>query len=165
MKKHNVMLIDNDNQYASWFKEACRERHLELIVMPDGRNAPVMVSKLLPSAIVLNGDLPPEGGWGIYRALKRHPLTQQIPLVIVSEQEIGNHRDRSARIKAEHLFSKSEQPHKILDAVEAAFGESKDQQIMRIQRIAAIPGIDKARFIFIAILVLLVLLLTLYLRW
>jgi CheY-like chemotaxis protein len=114
---------------------------------------------------VLNVDLPPEGGWGICSALKRHPLTRQIPLVIVSEKEMGNRRAKPARIKAEHMFSKSEQPRKILDAVEAAFGEPKGQQIMRIQRIAAIPGIDKARFIFIAILVLLVLLLTLYLRW
>lgn len=160
MRKHNIMLIDDDENYASWFESVCRERHLDLIVVPDGQNALKVASRILPSAIVLSMDLPGGSSSGTCKFLKHNRLTQQIPLVIVSDRD-----DFSRKTKADHAFLRTHHPHKILDAVESAFGESKRQQVERIQRIASLPVVDKAKFIFIAIVVTLILLLTLLLRW
>lgn len=87
----SVLFLTNSLEASRWLPESLRERGFELNILNISQEQG-WLSKTLsepPGAILLEQHLAYEQGWEIIAALKRHPATECLPILICGNNESG----------------------------------------------------------------------------
>ncbi|KQV80699.1 histidine kinase [Massilia sp. Root351] len=80
----SVLIIEDDERFAKVVLEYAREKNFKGIVTHKGDSALSLARDYLPSAILLDIDLPDIDGFTVLDRLKRDPSTRHIPVHVMS---------------------------------------------------------------------------------
>jgi CheY-like chemotaxis protein/HAMP domain-containing protein len=80
----SVLIVEDDDRFAKTVLEFAREKNFKGIVTHRGDSALSLARDYLPSAILLDIDLPDIDGFTVLDRLKRDPSTRHIPVHVVS---------------------------------------------------------------------------------
>ncbi|MGJ9417657.1 response regulator [Massilia sp. CMS3.1] len=80
----SVLIVEDDDRFAKTVLELAREKNFKGIVTHRGDSALSLARDYLPSAILLDIDLPDIDGFTVLDRLKRDPSTRHIPVHVVS---------------------------------------------------------------------------------
>jgi CheY-like chemotaxis protein/CHASE3 domain sensor protein len=119
-----ILVIEDDAAFAMILRDLVREKGFQCVVVHaanDGLNA---ASKLQPSAIVLDINLPDHSGLGVLDQLKRDPGTRHIPVHIVSVSDYKQEALELGAIGYALKPAKREQLIEALERLEAKFSQS-----------------------------------------
>jgi signal transduction histidine kinase/DNA-binding response OmpR family regulator/putative methionine-R-sulfoxide reductase with GAF domain len=84
-----VLVIDGDRRFSNILALYLRQDGYEPIQYYTGANVLERVLEVKPDVITLDINLPDQGGLEIIDALKTHPLTRDIPTLVISETKMG----------------------------------------------------------------------------
>lgn len=79
-----MLIIEDDTKFAFILQTFARERNFKTIIALSGDEGLVCASKYMPSAIILDIQLPVLDGWSILKALKSNDKLKNIPVHIIS---------------------------------------------------------------------------------
>ena len=99
----SVLIVEDDDRFAKTVLEFAREKNFKGIVTHRGDSALSLARDYLPSAILLDIDLPDIDGFTVLDRLKRDPSTRHIPVHVVSALR---ERERALRQGAISFISK-----------------------------------------------------------
>ncbi|KQO15521.1 response regulator [Acidovorax sp. Leaf78] len=80
----SILVVEDDERFANILCELAREMDFESHMAANAADGLAMAAQLLPSAIVLDVNLPDFSGLGVLDQLKRNPATRHIPVHVVS---------------------------------------------------------------------------------
>ena len=80
----SVLIVEDDERFAKVVLEFAREKNFKAIVTHRGDSALSLARDYLPSAILLDLDLPDIDGFTVLDRLKRDPSTRHIPVHVMS---------------------------------------------------------------------------------
>jgi len=80
----SVLIVEDDEHFAKVVLEFAREKNFKAIVTHRGDSALSLARDYLPSAILLDLDLPDIDGFTVLDRLKRDPSTRHIPVHVMS---------------------------------------------------------------------------------
>ncbi len=80
----SVLIIEDDERFAQVLLDFAREKNFKAIVTHRGDSALSLARDYLPSAILLDIDLPDIDGFTVLDRLKRDPSTRHIPVHVMS---------------------------------------------------------------------------------
>ncbi|MES2901836.1 MAG: response regulator [Pseudomonadota bacterium] len=80
----SVLVIEDDEPFAAVVLEFAREKNFKCILTHQGSSALSLARDYLPSAILLDLDLPDMDGFTVLDRLKRDPSTRHIPVHVMS---------------------------------------------------------------------------------
>ena len=80
----SVLIVEDDERFADVVVEFAREKNFKVIVTAKGDSALSLARDYLPSAILLDIDLPDIDGFTVLDRLKRDPSTRHIPVHVMS---------------------------------------------------------------------------------
>jgi CheY-like chemotaxis protein len=80
----SVLIIEDDERFAKLVLDYAREKNFKGIVTHQGDSALSLARDYLPSAILLDLDLPDIDGFTVLDRLKRDPSTRHIPVHVMS---------------------------------------------------------------------------------
>ncbi|GAB3428414.1 response regulator [Massilia solisilvae] len=90
----SVLIVEDDERFAKVVLEFAREKNFKGIVTHRGDSALSLARDYLPSAILLDLDLPDIDGFTVLDRLKRDPNTRHIPVHVMS-----SHRERERALR------------------------------------------------------------------
>jgi CheY-like chemotaxis protein len=90
----SVLIVEDDERFAKTLLDFAREKNFKGIVTHRGDSALSLARDYLPSAILLDIDLPDIDGFTVLDRLKRDPSTRHIPVHVLSQQA---ERERALR--------------------------------------------------------------------
>jgi CheY-like chemotaxis protein len=99
----SVLIVEDDERFAKVVLEFAREKNFKAIVTHHGDSALSLARDYLPSAIILDLDLPDIDGFTVLDRLKRDPSTRHIPVHVMSSLR---ERERALRQGAISYISK-----------------------------------------------------------
>jgi CheY-like chemotaxis protein/signal transduction histidine kinase/HAMP domain-containing protein len=99
----SVLIIEDDERFAQIVLGLARERNFKGIVTMHGDSALSLARDYLPSAILLDLDLPDIDGFTVLDRLKRDPSTRHIPVHVMSSLR---ERERALRLGAISYLNK-----------------------------------------------------------
>jgi HAMP domain-containing protein/CheY-like chemotaxis protein/signal transduction histidine kinase len=111
----SVLIIEDDERFANIVLEFAREKNFKGIVTYQGDSALSLARDYLPSAILLDIDLPDIDGFTVLDRLKRDPSTRHIPVHVMSSMR---ERERALRQGAISYMNKPVSK----DALQEEFG-------------------------------------------
>ena len=114
-----VLIVEDDIAYARALLDLAREKGFKGIVSHNGDAALTLARDYLPTAIVLDIDLPDTDGFTVLERLKRDPSTRHIPVHILSRID---ERERGLRQGAISYLVKPVTPERL------------DEEFSRIQQ-------------------------------
>ena len=79
-----ILLVEDDAAFAMILRDLVHEMGFQCIAAPSANEGLVAAAQFLPSAIILDVNLPDHSGLGVLDRLKRDPRTRHIPVHIVS---------------------------------------------------------------------------------
>ncbi|QBE65604.1 HAMP domain-containing protein [Pseudoduganella lutea] len=99
----SVLIIEDDERFAKIVLEFAREKNFKGIVTVQGDSALSLARDYVPSAILLDLDLPDIDGFTVLDRLKRDPGTRHIPVHVMSA---SRERERALRSGAISFMNK-----------------------------------------------------------
>lgn len=79
-----VLVVDDNTDLVHFYQRYVEGTRYELVHVREGQAVFATVTAALPDLIVLDVMLPDIDGWQLLIDLRRHPLTQQIPIIVCS---------------------------------------------------------------------------------
>jgi CheY-like chemotaxis protein/signal transduction histidine kinase/CHASE3 domain sensor protein len=86
--KQTLLIIEDDLVFADVLKDYAKEKGFESILAHSGDVGLQKAVSLLPDAIILDIMLPIMDGWSVLKQLKANPLTNHIPVHMMSAGEV-----------------------------------------------------------------------------
>ncbi len=80
----SILVIEDDERFAHILRDLAQEMDFECHLAHNAADGLAMATQLLPSAIVLDVNLPDFSGLGVLDQLKRNPATRHIPVHMAS---------------------------------------------------------------------------------
>ena len=80
----SILVIEDDERFAHILRDLAQEMDFECHLAHNAADGLAMATQLLPSAIVLDVNLPDFSGLGVLDQLKRNPVTRHIPVHVAS---------------------------------------------------------------------------------
>ena len=80
----SILVVEDDERFAHILRELAQEMGFECHLAHNAADGLAMAAQLLPSAIVLDVNLPDFSGLGVLDQLKRNPATRHIPVHVAS---------------------------------------------------------------------------------
>ncbi|MCI5223374.1 MAG: response regulator, partial [Candidatus Electrothrix sp. AR4] len=102
LKKNDriVLVIEDDANFATLLVRQCHEKGLRCIAVPTGEEGLRAADMYLPSAIILDLQLPGISGWNVLETLKEQTKTRHIPVHIMSIDDAGIDARRKGAVEA-----------------------------------------------------------------
>jgi CheY-like chemotaxis protein/signal transduction histidine kinase len=119
-----ILLVEDDPAFAMILRDLVREMGFQCIAAASAHEGFVAASQYLPSAILLDVNLPDHSGLGVLDRLKRDPRTRHIPVHMVS---ISDYKREALELGAIGYALKPAKREELIEALrrlEAKFSQS-----------------------------------------
>ncbi len=111
-----VLLCDDDTSMHEAVKISLEQRGYRVVAVASGKEAIAQASLLQPSVLLLDLMMPDMDGWATMAALKEHPSTQNIPIIIISV--LASEQDNLAHPDVVKWLPKPMNEQSLLEAIE-----------------------------------------------
>lgn len=125
MKKHHVLLIEDDQDFLAGIKTTLEYAGIEVLTATGGREGANLAFEACQTldCVILDIILPEMDGYEVYRELKRHPETADIPVIILTSlTKLEGVRNAERLLKQEGIagwFEKPFKPNLLIDKVKS----------------------------------------------
>lgn len=110
-----LLIIEDDEKFSQMLLDLAHEKGYKCVVARDGQSGLGLAKTYEPDAVLLDIGLPDINGWKVIENLKTDPVTEKIPIHVVSGSELKNSGEASDVIVG-HL-----QKPVSLESLDAAF--------------------------------------------
>lgn len=112
-RRRVVLVIEDDPRFAEILLQLAHEREFQCVVAGEADEGFTLATELLPSAIVLDINLPDHSGLSVLDRLKRTPATRHIPVHVVT---VADHPQTVLSMGAAAYLQKPVKREELLDA-------------------------------------------------
>lgn len=114
-----ILVVDDDKEIREIISFVLRRTGFEVIVANNGLQVQQMVLQRLPDLILLDVMMPGEDGYHLCRSLRRDPLTQHIPIMIMTAHAEDIYQRISQDVGASQHITKPFHPLDLAEKVKA----------------------------------------------
>jgi CheY-like chemotaxis protein len=83
-KRTKILVVDDQHDLADMLSHALTDQGYDVSTCTSGREALSMIKTLQPAAVLLDVMMPETDGFAVLRELRNDPLSQQLPVVLMS---------------------------------------------------------------------------------
>ncbi len=83
-KRSKILVVDDQHDLADMLSHALTDQGYDVSTCTSGREALSMIKTLQPAAVLLDVMMPETDGFAVLRELRNDPLSQQLPVVLMS---------------------------------------------------------------------------------
>lgn len=114
-----ILIVDDENFILDLISRTLMLRRFEILTARDGQKALEIAEQLLPDLILLDYKLPGMDGLEICRKIKENPMTQNIPVVLLTGCLGEEFMEESLAVGASDFFTKPFSPTQLLSKIES----------------------------------------------
>ena len=118
-----ILIVDDEKLIVKMSSIILEQAGYHTIGVNDGESALEIVISLAPDLILLDLMMPGLDGFQVLERLKSDDNVKDIPVIIVSALEEKENIDRARSLGATDYIVKGSGPRKLVDIVNALFGE------------------------------------------
>ncbi len=118
-----ILMVDDDSDLVHILSLALTKRGYDVVSASDGEEGLSMVDSEKPDLILLDVVMPRLDGFGFVRRLKKNPLTQKIPAMVLTS--MGWMRDIFEKEGVRDYFLKSSNMEDVFTAIEKRLKEKQ----------------------------------------
>lgn len=115
-----VVVVDDDDAVRAFLGEIFRRRGHEVMTAGNAGQAALLLSSLVPDAVLLDLQLPDVNGIGLLRWIRERTTYDSTRVLIVSGDEGQCRLARAMEIGANGVFEKPIETERLVEAVERA---------------------------------------------
>jgi len=116
---YSIVYIEDDSEMTDLVSLILSRRGYNVTAINSGRAGLDVVIKEKPNLILLDLMMPDMDGWDVYQQLKASPLTNTIPVIIITAKSQAIDRVLGLHIaKVDDYISKPFRPQELIDSVE-----------------------------------------------
>lgn len=127
-----ILIIEDDINFAVSLLDYARQKGYKGLVAVRGDKGIEMAGTYLPTAILLDIQLPVKNGWEVMEALKNNPRTRHIPVHIMSSFEVKKESLLKGAIDFINKPVAFEQLNNIFEKIEIVLGK-KEKKVLIIE--------------------------------
>lgn len=86
-----ILIAEDDAFYQKFYTNKLQEKGFEVILAVDGEDAIQKIADTSPDLILLDIIMPKKDGFEVLTAMRGHPVTQNIPVIVFSS--LGQEED------------------------------------------------------------------------
>lgn len=97
-----LLIVEDDNNFANVLLDMAHERNFKAIIANDGNDGLRLAEEFVPSAIIMNMQLPGMDGWSVLSKIKSNDKLSHIPVHVMSatdKQQLGIDMGASAYLR------------------------------------------------------------------
>ena len=117
-----VLLIEDEPNIAEAIRFILGRSGLQVFVQADGREGLAAVATVQPDLVILDLMLPGMGGMDILLQLRKDPLTQDLPVMMLTAKGQGRDREAATRAGVSAFMTKPFSNAEMVAAVRALLG-------------------------------------------
>lgn len=137
-----ILVVEDDLQSANLMKRFLELEGYRVVNVRNGNEVLAEAKKIRPLAITLDIMLPGKDGWDVLQELKSDPITQPIPVFIVS---VMDNKERAYSLHADDYFVKPLDRKQIVNRLEAL--KNRNGGTKSIDRILVVDDEDNSLFL------------------
>ena len=84
METKKILLVDDEKEFLSFLKETLEARGFEVVVANNSVECGMELATEPPALILMDLKMPGIDGFQACEAIKRNPVTKEIPIIVVS---------------------------------------------------------------------------------
>lgn len=96
-KKYRILIVDDEKHIVDLIRLSLANNRYDFYEAYDGKEALLMIGNIVPDLIILDLMMPEISGVEVTKRLKENPLTQNIPIIILSAK--GQIEDKTEMLK------------------------------------------------------------------
>ena len=85
-----VLVIEDDSALRAFYRSILSGAGFPVVAVEDGLQALRKLETSVPSAVILDLELPRVGGRDVFHELRAHPESAQIPIIVVSGEDVSD---------------------------------------------------------------------------
>jgi two-component system, cell cycle response regulator DivK len=123
----HVLIVDDVEDNRDMYAEFLRFAGVEVDTAP---NAEVGLEKAFarpPGVVIMDLALPKMDGWTATRALREHPRTKHVPVIVVTGHVLPDHERRAFEAGANDVCQKPITPSELLGRVQRLMPDNADE--------------------------------------
>ncbi len=101
-----VYAIEDDVFLVNLLKMRFSQAKFDFVIDTDGENALPAILDFKPQVIVLDISLPNHDGFSILKEIKDNPVTERIPVIVFSNRDGDEYKERAQKLGANAFFVK-----------------------------------------------------------
>ena len=113
MKRHTILVVDDDPHFRELYHTALRIRGFNVTTASDGLAALESIAHDPPSLVILDLNMPRVDGWDVLRELRNNEATRAIPVIVVTGADV-----RRATLQATAILRKPVFPEQVVPLIE-----------------------------------------------
>lgn len=122
-----ILVIDDSTTVVTMLRRMLEQNGYEPLEAFDAETGIQMAKDLLPRLIFLDIVLPGMNGFAALRALRRDPLTAQIPIIMMSGNEQATEQFWAQKIGADDFMKKPFSRPEVFVRIDRALGNRKEK--------------------------------------
>lgn len=120
-KGKKILLVDDDRDVVELLKIALGHRGVEIVYSYDGADAVKKVYAEKPDLIILDIMMPKFNGWEVLKILKSDEQVKNIPVIMLTTQNLLKDIDKSIELGATFYVTKPLEIERLLRKIEKIF--------------------------------------------
>ena len=113
-----ILYADDEQEHRMMMQVIMKNQGFDLLEAANGQEAIEQIRQHLPDLVLLDLFMPMIDGFGVLKAISEDPLTQHIPIIILSAWPTGDNRDRAAKFGASDFIAKPYDPIRLVEVVQ-----------------------------------------------
>ena len=120
-----ILVVDDDKEVREILSFVLKQHGFEVILASNGSHIQQMLTQRVPDLILLDVMMPGEDGYHLCRYLRQNPLTQHIPIMIMTAHAEDIYQRISRDVGASQHITKPFHPLDLAEKVKALLNAKK----------------------------------------
>jgi CheY-like chemotaxis protein len=113
-----ILYADDEQEHRMMMQVIMKNQGFDLLEAANGHEAIEQIRQHLPDLVLLDLFMPMIDGFGVLKAISEDPLTQHIPVIILSAWPTGDNRERAANFGASDFIAKPYDPIRLVEVLQ-----------------------------------------------
>jgi DNA-binding response OmpR family regulator len=126
-----VLVIDDEADVRLLYRVNLRHAGFEVLEAGDGEQGIEAALEHLPDAVVLDLMMPQIDGFEVLRALRAHPDSSEVPVLVLTADARSDDHRRCYELGADDVITKPFVPEALTEGLATMLGASHEERIAR----------------------------------
>jgi len=116
--RKKILIVDDEKEFLALIREALEMRGFEVITACNAVESGLELATRLPSLILMDIKMPGIDGMQACKAIKRNPVTKNIPIVIVSGLVENSYAKKAKKLGITECLTKPVDIEKLINKIQ-----------------------------------------------